>query len=152
LSPTPVANPDLQEALTYLAKVSISSEISWHSIPQTEQAVRSFRYVMSEIHKQLDSADERKAMTYNKNTNELLIRNFSIGGIKMLGFTATDVKCSMSPIGPAAASCTKYGQDFKCRYIDLPVKYENTCLSASNKKGAWFRSALIRDLDAQDVL
>jgi serine/threonine protein kinase len=129
-SPKPVANPDFQQALTYLAKVSTSSEISWHSIPQTEQAVRSLRYVMSEIKKQLISADERKEMTYNKNTDELLIRNFSIGDIKMLGFTATDVKCNMSPIGPAVASCRKYGKDFKCQYIDLPVKYENTCLSA----------------------
>lgn len=129
-SPTQVANPDLQQALTYLVKVSTSSEISWHSIPQTEQAGRSFRYVMSEISKQLDLADERKAMTYNKNTDELLIRNFSIGGIKTLGFTATDAKCNMSPIGPAAASCRQYGKDFKCRYKDLQVKYENTCLSA----------------------
>lgn len=129
-SPTPVTNPALQQALTYLSKVSSSSDISWYSIPQTEQAVRSFRYVMSEIHKQFDSAEERKAITYNKNNDELLIKNFSLGDIKTLGFTATDAKCNNGPIGPAAGSCRRFGKDFKCQFIDLPVKYENTCLSS----------------------
>lgn len=127
---TSVVNPALQQALTYLSKVSTSSDISWYSIPQTEQAVRSYRYVTSEINRQLDSADERKAFTYNKNTDELLIKNFSLGEIKTFGLTATDAKCNDGPAGPAAGSCRKFGRDFKCRFTDLQVKYENLCLSA----------------------
>lgn len=129
-SSTPFTSSALQQALSYLSKVSNSSNISWYSIPQTAQAERSFEFVMSEIHNQFDLAEEQKAIIYNKNNDEVLIRNFSLGEIKMLKFTATDSRCNHGPIGPAAASCWRDGNDFKCRFIDLMVKYENTCLSA----------------------
>ena len=60
---------------------------------------------------------------------EYLFKDFSLSDIKSLGFTATDAKCSNGSTGPLAVSCRKSGLDFKCRFIELSVKYEHVCLS-----------------------
>jgi serine/threonine protein kinase len=122
--------PKFQQELSYLSKVSTSLEISWYSIPRTEQAVSSFKYVMNEIYKQFYLADERKAGSYNKSRDELLVRNFSLGEIKTLTLTGSDAKCNDDTIGPAVGSCRKSGKDFKCQFLDLPVQYERSCLTA----------------------
>lgn len=127
---SPAGNVALQQALSYLAIVSASAEISWYSIPQTELAVRSFKLVMSDIDKKFDSAFDRKAYTYSESSKDYLFKDFMISDIKSLGFTATDAKCNNGPIGPVAGSCRKFGRDFKCRFIELTVKYEHICLSS----------------------
>lgn len=129
VAPSPTENPALQQALTYLSRVSTSSEISWYSIPQTDLAVRSFKFVLSEIDKKFDSAFDRKTYSYSESSKEFLFKDFSLSDVKSLGFTATDAKCSNGSIGPVAGSCTKSGRDFKCRFIELSVKYEHVCLS-----------------------
>lgn len=130
VAPTPNGNPALQQALTYLARVSTSAEISWYSIPQTDLAVRSFKFVISEIDKKFDSAFDRKTYFYSESSKEYLFKDFSLSDIKSLGFRATDAKCNNGPIGPVAGSCRKSGRDFKCRFIELSVKYEHICLSS----------------------
>lgn len=123
-------NVALQQAMSYLEVVSTSPEISWYSIPKTDLAISSFKFVMSEIDKQFDLAIYRKSFTYNEYSKEYVFKDFSLVGIKSLGFTATDDKCGNGPIGPVAGGCKKMGKDFKCRFVELPVKYEHTCLSA----------------------
>jgi serine/threonine protein kinase len=129
VAPSSTGNLKLQQALTYLASVSTSSEISSYSIPQTELAVRSFKFVVSEIDKKFDSAFDRKTYSYSESSKEYLFKDFSLSDIKSLGFTATDAKCSNGSTGPLAVSCRKSGLDFKCRFIELSVKYEHVCLS-----------------------
>lgn len=127
--PSPTGGPVLREALIYLARVSTSPEISWYSIPKTDSAVRSFKFVMSEIDKKFDSAFDQKTYTRSENGKEYLFKDFSLSGIKSLGFTATDSECNHGPIGPVVGSCKISGRDFKCQFIDFSVKYEHICLS-----------------------
>jgi serine/threonine protein kinase len=128
--PSLAVSPAFKQALSHLSAVSTSPEISWYSIPQTDIAVTSFSYVLSEIHKQLDAAIARKDIAYGESNNETLLKNISLGDIKTLGFTATGAKCSRAPIGPAAGSCRRSGKDFKCRFIESQTKYESICLTA----------------------
>ena len=129
VAPSTTGNPALHQALSYLARVSTSSDISWYSIPQTDMAERSFKLIKSEIDKKFDSAFDRKTYSYNESTKEYLFKDFSLSDIKSLGFIATDAKCGNGPIGPVAGSCKKTGRDFRCRFIELSVKYEHICLS-----------------------
>jgi serine/threonine protein kinase len=124
-----VGNVALQQALTFLAKVSTSTDISWYSIPSTDSATRSFKFVTNEIEKKFDSAIERKNYSYIESSKEFLLKDISISDVKSFGFTATDSNCSVRPIGPVAATCRKFGRDFKCRFTDLSTKYEQICLS-----------------------
>ena len=124
-----VGNVALQQALTFLAKVSTSTDISWYSIPSTDSATRSFKFVTNEIQKKFDFAIERKNYSYIESSKEYLFKDFSISDVKSFGFTATDSKCSIGPIGPVAITCRKFGRDFKCRFTDLSTKYEQICLS-----------------------
>ena len=127
--PLPEVNPELQQALSYLSKVSTSSEISWYSIPQSEKTERSFIYVISQIKKQINVAFDRKAVSENKTKDEFLFRNLQLGDIKSFTYSASDEKCNNNPIGPVYATCRKFGKDFKCRFVDLEVNYENICVS-----------------------
>lgn len=131
-SPTNASNrsADFQQALSYLEKVSTSTDISLYSIPQTDFAVRSFRFAMSEIDKKFELAIDRKNYIYYENSREYLFKDFSLWNIKSLEFKATDAKCTYGPIGPVAGTCKKAGRDFKCRMVDLSVKYEHICLSS----------------------
>lgn len=123
-------NDALQQSLSYLARVTTSSEISWYSLPKTDLAMRSFELVMSDIHKKFDSAIDRKTFTYNENTNEYLFKDFMLTGIKSLGFIAADAKCNSGSVGPVAGTCSKYGRDLKCQFTELTTKYERICLSS----------------------
>jgi serine/threonine protein kinase len=128
--PLPEVNPEFQQALSYLSKASTSLEISWYSLPQSEKAERSFIYVIRHIQNQISSAFDRKAVSENKTKDELFYRNLQLGDIKTFTYTATDEECNNNPIGPVFASCRKFGQDFKCRVVNLEMNYENICLSA----------------------
>jgi serine/threonine protein kinase len=121
---------DLQQALYYLARVSTSPKISWYSIPETDLAIRSFRFATSEIDKRFDLAFDRKAYIYSESSKEYVFKDFSLSDIRSLEFVATDTKCDNQPTGPVAGSCNKSGRDFKCRLSSLSVKYERICLSA----------------------
>lgn len=125
----PTGNAALQQALTYLTRVSSSPEISWYSIPQTEQASRSFIFARNEIDKKVRLAFTQKKYTNIKNSDEYVLKDLLLPEINSLEYIATDAKCNSRPIGPVELSCTRSGRDFRCRFIDLSVKYENMCLA-----------------------
>ena len=124
----PEVKSPLQTALVYLSNASNSPEISWYSLPQSEQSKRSFEYVKSYIEKKINSAYERKDISDVNSNGEQLIRNFQLGNIKAFSITGADETCNNNPIGPVVVSCRKFGQDFKCQYMDSG-KYEHNCIS-----------------------
>jgi serine/threonine protein kinase len=125
----PTGNAALQQALTYLTRVSSSPEISWYSIPQTEQASRSFKFVKSEIDKKIDLAIERKNFVYNEVSKEYLFKDILLSEINSFSLIASSAQCSYGPIGPVIYFCKRAGRDFRCRRNDLSIKYEHICLS-----------------------
>lgn len=127
--PLPEVNTPFKQALVYLSNASNSPEISWYSLPQSEQAKRSFEYVKSYIWKKINSAYERKDISDINSNGEQLIRNFQLGNIKTFSITGADETCDNNPIGPVVISCRKFGKDFKCQFLD-PGKYEHKCISA----------------------
>jgi len=125
---SPLNNSTLQQAVSYVAGLSSTPQISWYSIPETELATRALKLVMIEIDKQFATAIERK--TYTFNNSDYFFKNMNLYEIKTITFTATDSKCNYRSIGPTAIICNRVGRDFKCRFLEFVGKYENICLSA----------------------
>lgn len=133
-APLSLENSTFKQELLNLSKVSSSFEISWYSLPKSEQTDRSLRYIFSEIHKQLIAAEEGKDISYNKNSGEWIYKNISLGEIKKLSFSGSDTKCTISTLGPSGGTCSRFNNVFKCQFNDLPERYTYLCLSSVSLK------------------
>lgn len=127
-------NSVFSQELAYLSRSSTSNEISFHSVPKSEQNDRSLQYVFSEIHKQMIAIEERKDFFYNKSSDEFVYKNLMLAGVTKLTFIGNETKCSINALGPPAGYCWKSSKDYKCQFIDLPEKYTHICISSISVK------------------